>query len=303
MSDSPAPQRGYPAGNPASPTIREIFALPEPGSPEQSEGWQEFQEKIAREVKGIKTASLPDLAAKIRELFDIPIPEIFLTAWTKAHVLQNFLAESQKDPETVLELELAEHTVNSQHRPHIEVSIQNTPVKRIEFTLRLIFKLKGFVLKIQSGAIREMRTGKCDARGTLEYQGLLIAEKMLAPISLPAVVSVPASMPSADSIASQGSIPSEVSTPSTGSIPSTASIPSEGSMPSTGFLPSTGTMPSKAFLPSEVSMPLEGSVPSTRSMSSGSIPAEGAAGSNDNEQRVTESTEQPMVSRARSAAR
>ena len=280
MSDSPTSQLGYAVGDSASPTIREIFALPQPGSPEQSEGWKKFEEKIGREIKGMRTASMPDLAAKIRELFDIPIPDIFLTSWTKANVLQNFLAESQKDPETVMELELAEHTINSQHRPHIEVSISNTPVKRVEFVLRLIFKLKGFVLQIQNGAIKEIRTGRCDARGTLEYQGLVIAEKTLAPISLPGVVSVPAPMPS------------EVSAPAMGSTTSTGPIPSEGPLSPEGP-PSESSRHSESLRPSESSTPWEGWVP----------PAETAfAGSHDNEQPVEGSAEQSMVGKASSAA-
>jgi hypothetical protein len=268
MSDSPTPQRVYPAGEPSSPTIREIFALPEPGSSEQSEGWKKFQEKIGREVKGIKTASMPDMVEKVRELFDIPIPDIFLTSWTKANVLQNYLAESQKDPETVMELELAEHTINSQHRPHIEVRIQNTPVKRIEFVLRLIFKLKGFVLKIQNGSITEMRTGKCDARGTLEYQGLVIAEKMLAPITLPGVVTVPAP------------VRSEVSAPSMGPTPSPDSIPAQGPMFPEGSIPSEG-VPTLEGLPSEET---------------------GSGDGDDNEQRAKELSEQSMASKASGAA-
>jgi hypothetical protein len=268
MSDSPTPQRVYPAGQPGSPTIREIFVLPEPGSAEQSEGWKKFQAKIGREVKGINTASMPDMVAKVRELFDIPIPDIFLTSWTKANVLQNYLDESQKDPETVMELELAEHTINSQHRPHIEVSIQNTPVKRIEFVLRLIFRLKGFVLKIQNGAIKEMRTGRCDARGTLEYQGLVIAEKMLAPITLPGVVTVPAP------------VPSEVSAPSMGSAPSTSSIPAQGSMSPEGSMPSEGVPILEGLMPAEEA---------------------GDGGRDDNEQGANELTEQSMASKASGA--
>jgi hypothetical protein len=189
MADSPLRQPGYPAGEPRSTTVRDIFALPQASDTERApEGWKAFQEKISKEVKGIKVASMPDLAAKMRELFDIPIPEIFLTSWKKANVLQTLLEESKKAPETVMELELSEHTINSQHKPHIEVRVQNTTVKKLEFILRLVFRVKGFVLKIQNGAIKEMRTGLCDARGTMEYQGLIIAEKKLAPIHLPALV-------------------------------------------------------------------------------------------------------------------
>jgi hypothetical protein len=189
MADSPLRQPGYPAGDLGSITVRDIFALPQASDTERApEGWKAFQEKISKEVKGIKVASMPDLAAKMGELFDIPIPEIFLTSWKKANVLQTLLEESKKTPETVMELELSEHTINSQHKPHIEVRVQNTTVKKLEFILRLVFRVKGFVLKIQNGAIKEMRTGLCDARGTMEYQGLIIAEKKLAPIHLPALV-------------------------------------------------------------------------------------------------------------------
>ena len=190
MADSTLLQPGYPAGDLGSTTVRDIFALPEVGETEHApEGWKAFQEKISKEVKGLKVTAMPDLAAKMGELFDIPIPDIFLTSWKKANVLQTLLEESKKTPETVMELELSEHTINSQHKPHIEVRVQNTTVKKLEFILRLVFRVKGFVLKIQNGAIKEMRTGLCDARGTMEYQGLIIAEKKLAPIHLPGLIS------------------------------------------------------------------------------------------------------------------
>ena len=190
MADSPLRQPGYPAGDLGSTTVRDIFALPEARETEHApEGWKAFQEKISKEVKGLKVAAMPDLAAKMGELFDIPIPDIFLTSWKKANVLQTLLEESKKTPETVMELELSEHTINSQHKPHIEVRVQNTTIKKLEFILRLVFRVKGFVLKIQNGAIKEMRTGLCDARGTMEYQGLIIAEKKLAPIHLPGLIS------------------------------------------------------------------------------------------------------------------
>jgi hypothetical protein len=176
MTDSPA-------------TLRDVFELPEPNAPERSsEKWQGFQEKITKEVKGVKLASMPDITKKFGELFDIPIPDIFLASWKKANALQAVLEESRKSPETVMNIELAEHTIVSQHKPCIEVKIRNAVVKKLEFTLRLGFVLKGFNLKIKNGAIREMQTGLCEAKGTVEYDGLVIAEKKLAPIALPTLI-------------------------------------------------------------------------------------------------------------------
>ena len=170
-------------------TLRDVFELPQPNAPERSsEEWQGFQEKIIKEVKGVKLASMPDITKKFGELFDIPIPDIFLASWKKANALQAVLEESRKSPETVMNIELAEHTIVSQHNPCIEVKIRNAVVKKLEFTLRLGFVLKGFNLKIKNGAIREMQTGICEAKGTVEYDKLVIAEKKLAPIALPTLI-------------------------------------------------------------------------------------------------------------------
>ena len=167
-------------------TLRNVFELPEVGAPERStEGWKEFQSKMVKEVKGIKLASMPDITKKFGELFDIPIPDIFLASWKKAIAVQGVLEESRKSPEKVMNIELSEHTIVSQHEPAIEVKLQNVTVKKLEFKLRLGFILKGFNLKIQNGQIREMQTGICQVKGTVEYEKLTIAEKKLAPITLP----------------------------------------------------------------------------------------------------------------------
>jgi hypothetical protein len=176
MTDSPA-------------TLRDVFELPEPDAPERStEKWKGFQEKIVKEVKGVKLASMPDITKKFGELFDIPIPDIFLSSWKKANALQAVLEESRKSPETVMNIELAEHTIVSQHKPCIEVKIRDAVVKKLEFTLKLGFVLKGFNLKIKNGAIREIQTGLCEAKGTVAYEELVIAEKKLAPIALPTLI-------------------------------------------------------------------------------------------------------------------
>lgn len=175
----------------SAPTVREVFDLPQPGSPEESSPrWQTLRQWMSEEVKGIKTAAMPDIGAKIAELLEVPIPDILVASWKKTDALRDLLDESRKTPDAVMSLELGEHTINSQHRPHIEIRIKNLPGKKIEFTLKLLFKLKGFILRIQNGAIREMQAGTIDMKGSLEYQGLTIAEKKLAPVNLPGTISL-----------------------------------------------------------------------------------------------------------------
>jgi hypothetical protein len=194
------------------PTVREIFGLPEKGIAESGDDrWNAIQERLGEEVKGIKwTAAMPDLAPKLCQLLEIKIPDVLLAAWKKAGELQAVIEKSKLTPEEMIYLELAEHSINSEHKPSIDVKLRGAKVKTIQLLVQLGFKLKGFVIKIQNGAIREIQTGQCEVKGTIKYAGLNIAEKKLAPIKLPltipledfaALLQVPASeeeMPSSE---------------------------------------------------------------------------------------------------------
>jgi len=173
------------AAEPA-PTLRQIFELPEKDTDPSDDRWQAFQQKVGKEVKGIKwMATVPDLAPKVCELLDIKIPDVLATAWKKVADIQAVMEKSKKTPDETIYLDLAQHTINSEHKPSIDVKIKGATVKKIELVIQLGFNLKGFLLKIQNGAITEMQTGQCEAKGTIKYGGLTIAEKKLEPIKLP----------------------------------------------------------------------------------------------------------------------
>jgi hypothetical protein len=168
-------------------TLRRVFEIPEDDEPDESPGrWKAAQDRIREEVKGIKLpAAMPDLAPKICQLFDVKIPDVLLTSWKKVDALKALLEKSKKAPEQTMYLELADHTINCEQKPHIDMKLKNVSVKKIEFLVKLTFKLKGFVLKIKEGKVKEMETGSCEVQGTVSYAGQVIAEKKMAPIKLP----------------------------------------------------------------------------------------------------------------------
>jgi hypothetical protein len=178
------------------PTLRQIFSLPEKEADPSDDHWKSFQEKVTKEVKGVKwISSMPDLAPKICELLDIKIPDLLIAAWKKVEDLRAVLEKSKLTPDETVYLELAQHTINSEHKPSVDVKIKGATVKKIELVIQLGFNLKGFLLKIQNGAIREMQTGQCEAKGTIKYGGLTVAEKKLAPIKLPFSIPISAELP------------------------------------------------------------------------------------------------------------
>lgn len=177
-------------------TIREVFDLPKAGDKDaQPNRWQVVEERIKKEVKDVKfPAALHDLGPKICELFNVPLPDVMVTSWKKVGGLQELLEKSRKSPDEVMYIELAQHSINSEHKPHLEMRIKDLPVKKIEFLVKLVFNLKGFVLKVKAGAIQEIQTGACEVKGTLSYAGQVIVEKKLTPIKLPGTISVPAAL-------------------------------------------------------------------------------------------------------------
>lgn len=175
-------------------TLREVFELPKDDEPDQQpDRWKAVQERISKEVEDVKLpAKMQDLGPKICELFDVPLPNILVTSWKKVGSLTAILEKSRNSPDEVMYLELAQHSINCEQKPHIEMRIKDLPVKKIEFIVKLLFNLKGFVLKVQGGAIQEMQTGACEVKGTISYAGQVIVEKKISPITLPGRIQVPA---------------------------------------------------------------------------------------------------------------
>src|SRR2546429_534264 len=52
-------------------------------------------------------------------------------------------------------------------------------------------KLTALRLKVQKGAICEIQPGSCEAKGTIKYEKLPIAEKKLSPIKSPLMIKIP----------------------------------------------------------------------------------------------------------------
>jgi len=138
------------------------------------------------EARGIKwTAAMPDLGSKICELLDI---RFTTSCWQRGKKLKRcgkVLEDSKQTPEKVVYLDLAEHSIDYETKPFIDVKIKSASVKKLTLTVLLNLKVKGFVLKVQNGAIRELQTGNCEAKGSIRYGTLSIAEKKLEPIKFP----------------------------------------------------------------------------------------------------------------------
>jgi hypothetical protein len=58
-------------------------------------------------------------------------------------------------------------------------------VGKIEFNIDISLTLKGIILKIRDGRIKEILTGSCKGKGTVRYGNLVITEKETGSFTLP----------------------------------------------------------------------------------------------------------------------
>lgn len=171
-------------------TVRDALSTPDPNAkPGTPDAWTNFQQQVKSQVKNVKwVATMPDVTEMLGELFDIPIPGLLLSSWRKADELEKLLKESAESPEEVMYLELAEHRIDRDLHPCIKILIEKVEVQRLDFTVHLSFKLKGFVLRIQEGEIKEILSAQCEFGGSVEFLHHTILKKASAPINLPASI-------------------------------------------------------------------------------------------------------------------
>ncbi len=121
----------------------------------------------------------------LRSALDLPFLDIILKAWGGLEELQAFLDPGPSELDQEVVKPLARHSIQSEHRPRLEVLLDNVPLGEIAVDLVLSAELEGFVLHIKGGRIVEIATGSISAGGTLGIAGKTLLELSSSPYALP----------------------------------------------------------------------------------------------------------------------
>ena len=148
--------------------------------------WVELKERLAKEVKRIPWGGvLHNIRERFEALLDVPLSDILVGAWNKYRILLKYVDKEKYPPEEVIMVPLVDHTIESEHHPYLEFLLNEKSIGKIEFQITIAVTLEGFVLKIQDGRIREILTGNCKGKGTIQCENAVLLERESAPISLP----------------------------------------------------------------------------------------------------------------------
>lgn len=174
-------------------TLNKIFSFNEKDLPqrilseiESNEKLSLLKESVSKEVKEIKWATtFNEIIKKIKDLLNISIPDIMVKAWNKYGFLQEYLDKEKYPSDETILVPLSEHTIKSEHHPFVEILINDKSIGKIEFNINIVLTIKGIILKIQNGKIKELITGSCEGKGNVKYENLIILERDIESISLP----------------------------------------------------------------------------------------------------------------------
>lgn len=122
---------------------------------------------------------------QLKTLLDVDLGQIILSSWERYRLLSKYGDREAYPPEETILVPMIEHKIQSTHRPSVEILINEAPVGRLDFDIRLTLKLEGVVLKVRDGRVREIRAGSCRGSGTLRCGDILIKEQKTRKFDLP----------------------------------------------------------------------------------------------------------------------
>lgn len=150
-----------------------------------------IKEKLKKESKDVRWSLVSDeMTNKILDLLNIKIKDILVGAWDKSKEIKRYLNKDACSPDETILVSLAEHTIRSEHKPSLELLLNDKPIGDIDFTISIALHLNGIILKIEGGQIRQIHTGDCKGSGRIKCEDFTLLEKETEAFSIPGVIEI-----------------------------------------------------------------------------------------------------------------
>jgi hypothetical protein len=173
-------------------SVKDLLGIPEQGLPAgfltagiSDEEAISFKSKITGVLEGMQWSGLEAAAgSKFSDILDIIDPvTLFAGAWEKYKLLSD-AAERSKSGQTEF-VRMAEHPVTSKLHPYVEIRLGPDVIRDIQFEVTLSLKLKGIIVRVESGEIRGIEAGTCEGSAEVVVSECSIWKHDIEPINLP----------------------------------------------------------------------------------------------------------------------
>jgi hypothetical protein len=116
------------------------------------------------------------LILRLAEQLNMPLMELFISAWKKVDEIQSVATKSHDRPREKNPVDLVSHELTYDCEPTLEVTLGPHRFDPVKFALHVCLKLDGCVLIIMDGRIVAIRPGTCEGEATLSYEGFEFAK-------------------------------------------------------------------------------------------------------------------------------
>jgi hypothetical protein len=153
-----------------------------------SDAYAKLQSTLGAKGGPMWAAVRERIPGQLSKLLDVDGVGLLVGAWNKAQELQEFRDEKQHPPNEVNVVSLAKHTVESKHRPSVELVANTQPIGRLEFEIGLSLILEGVELTIQAGRVKQIRPGRSTGTGKIECDGVELYKINKKLLTLPGTI-------------------------------------------------------------------------------------------------------------------
>ena len=171
-------------------TIADLFALSDHSTklaagldPDQFKAMQDKAKSLGEPVEWSKMSD--EIAGVMADALRSKVIGAWVSAWQTCKEVADKAEKSYNSPATPFSCTLMEHSIDSTLHPYIDVTFNQKLVQRIDFDVTLSTQIDGLILQLKGGSIVSIQAGRCECSGTIEAQGIQLAERKLAELALP----------------------------------------------------------------------------------------------------------------------
>jgi uncharacterized RDD family membrane protein YckC len=126
---------------------------------------------------------------------NVTLNDILASAWSTVGKLREAADPGRHKPDETVVVPLIEHTVRSKQEPVLEFTYNGATVFTLSFTVELMLRLTGVVLRVRGGRIRDIASGTCSAAAALSLAGVKLIERTTREIMLPVRIHLGSGIP------------------------------------------------------------------------------------------------------------
>lgn len=121
-----------------------------------------------------------EIQQQLQQLLDIQVFEVLVSAWSQQTAVETVIKRQQEQtPNEVAVVPLPPHKIRSDHKPVLRILINQQQIIEVTLDIRLLFKLRGVVLKINHGKICSIMTGEAIGVGRVSHRNIPLAESRI----------------------------------------------------------------------------------------------------------------------------